>query len=176
MRRRSLAIRRIRDGEWCREGLFPTSARPICWPVIAPGLCSRGVSGAKEQQRETGSRRGWWLVGLLAVSGAAVGAFAGHRLDPDVSELAPSLAVAGLGLGGLVGLFLLAPVGLWRAWRRRRARRRAGTLEPGHARRPRAVAYGRPGARLCAGRCGRGAGAGCRRSARGGDRAGPARG
>ena len=83
------------------------------------------MSGAGEQQREAGGRRGWWLVGLLAVSGAAVGAFAGHRLDPDVSELAPSLAVAGCGRGGLGGLFLLAPVGLWRAWRRRRARRRA---------------------------------------------------
>lgn len=76
-----------------------------------------------------GGRRGWWLVGLLAVSGAAAGAFAGHRLDPDVSELAPSLAVAGFGLGGLVGLFLLAPVGLWRAWRRRRARHGAATPE-----------------------------------------------
>src|SRR4051794_25647557 len=81
------------------------------------------------QQRETGGRRGWWLVGLLAVGGAAVGAFAGHRLDPDVSELAPSLAVAGFGLGGLVGLLLLAPGGLWRAWRGGRARRRAATPE-----------------------------------------------
>src|SRR3954452_5231314 len=106
------------------------SARSTCQPVIAPALCSRGVSGANEQQRETGSRRGWWLVGLLAVSGAAVGAFAGHRLDADVSELTPSLAVAGFGLRGLGGLFLLAPVGLWRAWRRRRARRRAAT--PAH--------------------------------------------
>ena len=95
--------------------------------MIAPGLCSRGVSGANEQQREKGGRRGWWLVGLLAVSGAAIGAFAGHRLDPDVRELAPSLAVAGFGLGGLVGLFLLAPVGGWRAWRRWRARRRMAT-------------------------------------------------
>src|SRR3954469_16918115 len=103
------------------------SARSTCQPVIAPALCSRGVSGANQQQRETGSRRGWWLVGLLAVSGAAVGAFAGDRLDSDVNELTPSLAVAGLGLGGLVGLFLLAPVGLWRAWRRRRARRRMAT-------------------------------------------------
>ena len=84
------------------------------------------MSGANEQQRDTGGRRGWWLVGLLAVSGAAVGAFAGYRLDPDVSELVPSLAIAGFGLGGLVGLLLLAPVGLWRAWRRW-ARRRAAT-------------------------------------------------
>jgi hypothetical protein len=94
---------------------------------MCPALCSRGVSGANEQQREKRGRRGWWLVGLLAVSGAVVGAFAGHRLDPDVKELAPSLAVAGFGLGGLVGLFLLAPVGVWRAWRRRRARRRMAT-------------------------------------------------
>src|SRR3954465_2149699 len=85
---------------------------------MCPALCSRGVSGANEQQREKRGRRGWWLVGLLAVSGAVVGAFAGHRLDPDVKELAPSLAVAGFGLGGLVGLFLLAPVGGGRAWRR----------------------------------------------------------
>jgi hypothetical protein len=83
---------------------------------------------ANEQQRDAGGRRGWWLVGLLAVIGAAVGAFAGHRLDPDVSELVPSLAVAGLGLGGLIGFVLLAPVGVWRAWRRR-ARRRAATAE-----------------------------------------------
>src|SRR4051812_15449181 len=96
---------------------------------MCPALCSRGVSGANEQQREKRGRRGWWLVGLLAVSGAVVGAFAGHRLDPDVKELAPSLAVAGFGLGGLVGLFLLAPVGLWRAWRRRQARRRAAMPE-----------------------------------------------
>src|SRR4051794_22695395 len=101
--------------------------------MLPPGRCAglswRGVSGAEQQQRETGGRRGWWLVGLLAVSGAAVGALAGSRLDPDVSELAPSLAVAGFGLGGLVGLCLLAPVGLWRAWRRRQARRRAATPE-----------------------------------------------
>ena len=62
------------------------------------------------------------------MSGAGVGALAGYRIDPDVSELVPSLAVAGLGLGGLIGLLLLAPVGLWRAWRRR-ARRRAATSE-----------------------------------------------
>jgi hypothetical protein len=86
------------------------------------------VSGADEQERETGGRRGWLLVGLLAVSGAAVGAFAGYRIDPDVSELVPSLAAAGFGLGGLIGLVLLAPVGLWRAWRRR-ARRRAAASE-----------------------------------------------
>ena len=86
------------------------------------------MSGADEQQRDTGGRRGWWLVGLLAVIGAAAGAFAGYRLDPDVRELVPSLAVAGFGLGGLIGLLLLAPVGLWRAWRRR-ARRRAAAPE-----------------------------------------------
>jgi hypothetical protein len=83
------------------------------------------VGGADEQQRDTGGRRGWWLVGLLAVSGAAIGAYAGYRIDPDVSELVPSLAVAGFGLGGLIGLLLLAPVGLWRAWRRRARRRTA---------------------------------------------------
>jgi Protein of unknown function (DUF2510) len=87
------------------------------------------VSGADEQQRNTGGRRGWWLVGLLALSGTAVGAFAGKSIDPDVSELAPSLAVAGFGLGGLIGLLLLAPVGVWRAWRRR-AHRRATRPEP----------------------------------------------
>ena len=86
------------------------------------------MSGADEQQRDAGGRRGWWLVGLLAVSGAAVGAFSGHRIDPDVSELVPSLAVTGFGLGGLIGLLLLAPVGVWRAWRRR-ARRRAAESE-----------------------------------------------
>jgi len=86
------------------------------------------VSGADEQQRDTAGRRGWWLVGLLAVIGAAVGAFAGHRVDPDVKELVPSLALAGLGLGGLIGLLLLAPVGLWRTWRRW-AHRRAATRE-----------------------------------------------
>jgi len=75
--------------------------------------------GSPEQQRDTGGRRGWWLVGLLAVIGAAGGAFAGYRIDPDVAGLIPALAVAGLGLGGLLGLILLAPVGLWRAWRRR---------------------------------------------------------
>src|SRR4051794_2727832 len=105
-------------------------ARSTCRPVIAPGLCSRGVSGANEQQRETGSRRGWWLVGLLAVSGAAIGAFAGHRLDPDVSELAPSLAVAGFGLRGLVGLFVFAPLSLWGAGRPRPDQRRAATPTP----------------------------------------------
>lgn len=89
-----------------------------------------GVSGADGQQRETSGRRGWWLVGLLAVGGAAIGAYAGHRLDPDVQELAPSLAVAGFGLGGLVGMLLLAPVGAWRAWRRRRARRAATSPDP----------------------------------------------
>ena len=72
-----------------------------------------------EQQRDTGGRRGWWLVGSLAVIGAAVGALAGDRIDPEVDELVPSLAVAGFGLGGLIGLLLLAPFGLWRAWRRR---------------------------------------------------------
>jgi len=88
------------------------------------------VSGADEQQSDTGGRRGWWLVGSLAVIGAALGAFAGHRLDPDVKELAPSLAAVGLGLGGLLGLLLLVPGGVWRAWRRRRARRRAAVPEP----------------------------------------------
>ena len=88
------------------------------------------MSGADEQQRDPGGRRGWWLVGLLAVIGAAIGAFAGSRLDPDVSELVPSLAVAGLGLGGLIGLLLLAPVGVWRAWRRRARRREAEPADP----------------------------------------------
>src|SRR4051794_23273300 len=60
--------------------------------------------------------------------GAAAGAFAGYRLDPDVRELEASLAVAGFGLGGLIGLLLLAPVGVWRAWRRW-ARRRAAMPE-----------------------------------------------
>jgi hypothetical protein len=117
----------------------PTSPRPLGLRTaigkihrlarcLAPALCSRGVSGAYEQQRDTDGRRGWWLVGSLAVIGAAAGAFAGYRLDPDVRELVPSLAVAGLGLGGLIGLLLLAPVGLWRAWRRR-ARRRAAMPE-----------------------------------------------
>jgi Protein of unknown function (DUF2510) len=86
------------------------------------------VSGADEQERDTGGWRSWWLVGLLAVIGAAAGAFAGYRLDPDVNALVPSLAVAGFGLGGLIGLLLLAPVGLWRAWRRW-ARRRVATPE-----------------------------------------------
>lgn len=83
------------------------------------GLCWRGVGGADEQQLDSGGRRGWWLVGSLAVIGAAAGAYGGYRLDPDVSGLVPALAVAGFGLGGLLGLLLLAPVGLWRAWRRR---------------------------------------------------------
>ncbi len=86
------------------------------------------MSGAYEQQRDPDGRRGWWLVGSLAMIGAAAGAFAGHRIDPDVRELVPSLAVAGLGLGGLLGLLLLAPVGVWRAWRRR-TRRRAAVAE-----------------------------------------------
>jgi hypothetical protein len=59
------------------------------------------------------------------VIGAAVGAFAGYRLDPDVKELAPSLAAVGLGVGGLLGFLLLAPVGVWHAWRRRARRRTA---------------------------------------------------
>ena len=88
------------------------------------------MSGAYEQQRDPGGRRGWWLVGLLAVIGAAIGAFAGSRLDPDVSELVPSLAVAGFGLGGLIGLLLLAPIGAWRAWRRRARRREAEPVDP----------------------------------------------
>ena len=104
----------------------PRSARSICQLAgPCPALSSHGVSGADEQQRDTGGRRGWWLVGLLAVVGAAAGAFAGYRLDPDVGGLVPSLAAAGLGLGGLIGLLLLAPVGLWRAWRRRARRRMA---------------------------------------------------
>lgn len=86
------------------------------------------MSGGYEQQRDTGGRRGWWLVGSLAVIGAAAGGFAGYRLDPEVKELVPSLAVAGFGLGGLIGLLLLVPVGLWRAWRGR-ARRRAAMPE-----------------------------------------------
>src|SRR4051794_6869087 len=101
------------------------SASPM---AHAPRYARAGVSGANEQQRDTGGRRGWWLVGWLALIGASAGAFAGHRLDPDVSALVPSLAVAGFGLGGLIGLLLLAPVGLWRSWRRR-ARRRVATPE-----------------------------------------------
>jgi hypothetical protein len=96
---------------------------PARW--LTPALCSRGVNGASRQERDTGGRARLGLVGLLAVLGAAAGAFAGYRLDRDVRELAPSLAVAGFGLGGLV---LLAPVGLWGAWRRW-ARRRVATPE-----------------------------------------------
>ncbi|WP_037499938.1 DUF2510 domain-containing protein [Solirubrobacter soli] len=95
------------------------------------------MRSADEQQRDTGGRRGWWLVGVLALSGAAIGAYAGNRIDPDVSGLVPSLAAAGFGLGGLIGLLLLAPVGLWRAWRRW-ARRRAA--ESQHAESPENVA------------------------------------
>ena len=49
--------------------------------------------------------RGRWLlvVLVLAACGGAAGAWAGRQIDPDQPVVVVSLAVAGFGLGGLVG-------------------------------------------------------------------------
>ncbi|WP_157592151.1 DUF2510 domain-containing protein [Solirubrobacter soli] len=54
--------------------------------------------------------RGRWLIVVLglAVCGAAAGAWAGRRIAPDEPAVAMTLAVAGFGLGGLVGMLGLA--------------------------------------------------------------------
>ncbi len=54
--------------------------------------------------------RGRWfvIVLVLAACGAAAGAWAGRQIDPDEPVVAVSLAVAGFGLGGLVGALGLA--------------------------------------------------------------------
>lgn len=53
----------------------------------------------------------WTVIGGVALIGAAGGAYAGHEVAPDTLEVAGSLAAAGLGLGGLVGVLVS---GWWR--------------------------------------------------------------
>jgi hypothetical protein len=44
------------------------------------------------------------MTGTLAVVGAVGGGVAGHALAPDVQGVVASLALAGFGLGGMIGV------------------------------------------------------------------------
>jgi hypothetical protein len=44
------------------------------------------------------------MTGTLAVVGAAGGAVAGYQLAPDIPGVIASLALAGFGLGGMIGV------------------------------------------------------------------------
>src|SRR4051795_10228024 len=70
---------------------------------------------------------GGWGPALAAAASVSAGCSACCCGRPAGGGRArvPLRAVAGFGLGGLIGLLLLAPVGLWRAWRRRADRRGA---------------------------------------------------
>ena len=47
--------------------------------------------------------RRWLMTGTLALAGAAGGGVAGYMLAPDITGVVASLAVAGFGLGGVLG-------------------------------------------------------------------------
>jgi hypothetical protein len=47
--------------------------------------------------------RRWVMTGTLALAGAVGGGVAGYMLTPDVTGVVASLAVAGFGLGGVLG-------------------------------------------------------------------------
>jgi len=53
----------------------------------------------------------WLVIAVVALLGAAGGAYLGDRAAPDAVGVAVSLAVMGLGLGGLVGVLVS---GWWR--------------------------------------------------------------
>jgi hypothetical protein len=53
----------------------------------------------------------WLVIAAVALLGAAGGAYLGDRAAPDEVGVAASLAVAGLGLGGLLGVLVS---GWWR--------------------------------------------------------------
>jgi hypothetical protein len=52
------------------------------------------------------------MIGTLALTGAAAGGVTGAVVSPDVTGVVASLAVAGFGLGGIVGTLL---AGGWRS-------------------------------------------------------------
>ena len=56
-------------------------------------------------------RRQWLVIVIVALLGAAGGAYLGDRVAPDVVGVLASLAVVGFGLGALVGVILS---GWWR--------------------------------------------------------------
>jgi hypothetical protein len=51
----------------------------------------------------TDAKRRWIMIGTLAMIGAAAGGVTGAVVSPDVTGVVASLAVAGFGLGGLIG-------------------------------------------------------------------------
>jgi hypothetical protein len=56
-------------------------------------------------------RRQWLVITVVALLGAAAGFYVGERVAPDARGVPASLAVFGLGLGGLVGVLVS---GWWR--------------------------------------------------------------
>lgn len=60
----------------------------------------------------------WVVITTIALLGAAGGAYVGNREAPDATGVSVSLAVFGLGLGGLVGVLVS---GWWRPPPRPRA-------------------------------------------------------
>ena len=55
--------------------------------------------------------RRWVMIGTLALTGAAAGGVAGYVATPEIVGVVASLAVAGLGLGGALGVLF---AGGWR--------------------------------------------------------------
>ena len=53
----------------------------------------------------------WLVIVILALLGAAGGAYLGDRVAPDVVGVLASMAVVGFGLGALIGVILS---GWWR--------------------------------------------------------------
>jgi hypothetical protein len=58
-----------------------------------------------------GTRR-WVMIGTLALAGAAAGGVAAYIAIPDVAGVVASMAVAGFGLGGILGTLF---AGGWRS-------------------------------------------------------------
>ena len=75
------------------------------WRVIARGGII-AVGAVADQTRR------WMMTGTLALTGAVAGGVAGYLLTPDITGVIASLAVAGLGLGGTLGVLF---AGGWRS-------------------------------------------------------------
>ena len=58
-----------------------------------------------------GVRWQWLVIAILALLGAAGGAYLGDRVAPDVVGVLASMAVVGFGLGALIGVIVS---GWWR--------------------------------------------------------------
>jgi uncharacterized protein DUF2510 len=60
----------------------------------------------------TDATRRWVMIGTLALTGAAAGGVAGYVATPEIVGVVASLAVAGFGLGGVLGTLF---AGGWRS-------------------------------------------------------------